>query len=122
MALITSGCVPFRVQRTTTIDGGGSSPVFGCGGGEEMQFSVNDPPKGMEIQVFDEDARSDDLIGESWLTAAIPMENSYSSCKLTRVRRQEHDLVRDEAPEGPMGGQQLVRQRPAKPASGPGVS
>ena len=26
--------------------------------------------------------------GESWLTAAIPMENRYCSCRLTRVRSQ----------------------------------
>ena len=27
--------------------------------------------------------------GESWLTAAIPMENPYCSCKLTRVLPQD---------------------------------
>ena len=26
------------------------------------------------------------LDGESWLTAAIPMDNPYCSCKLTRVQ------------------------------------
>ena len=28
----------------------------------------------------------DRRLGESWLTAAIPIENPYCSCKLTRVR------------------------------------
>ena len=30
------------------------------------------------------------VFGESWLTAAIPMENPYCSCKLTRVRSRWH--------------------------------
>ena len=34
------------------------------------------------------------LVGcESWLTAAIPMENPYCSCKLTRVRYADHGDV-----------------------------
>ena len=34
--------------------------------------------------------------GESWLTAAIPIENPYCSCKLTRVRPRQTDQLLDD--------------------------
>ena len=46
---------------------------------------------------------------ESWLTAAIPVENPWCSCKLTRVRIEggggcTHERLRSRSQRGAVGG------------------
>lgn len=68
-------------QRTITIDGGGASPKWGSGAGEELTFELAEPPAALGVEVFDEDRDADDLIGASVceLGSRLSMSRAWST-------------------------------------------
>ena len=51
-------------RRTSTIEGGGASPLWDGGAGETFLFPFASPPPSLGIEVYDEDRDADDLIGK----------------------------------------------------------
>lgn len=70
-------------QRTITIDGGGASPKWGGGAGEELTFELAEPPAALGVEVFDEDRDADDMIGAS----VFEMGSSLSTNRAWSVER-----------------------------------
>lgn len=82
--------------RSTTVDGGGSNPIWGGGTGESVEFLVTSPPAKIGMECYDEDIGADDLVGKSVVKVhKEPSVRRWIREETTVLRNMEGGLAGD---------------------------